>query len=132
VSTYKKNLFSAPHLQGGILPPDLTRLPANMRDAVHRPDPMREDEAAAHLLVSSDPISIPAARLRVNVAQEVDQATRLGIYAVDPSGTKRIVQLYLDPAQARVLYETIGRTLEDPRMANPVVTPVPVAGIVPT
>lgn len=113
-----KNPYTAPHTEHGPLKPDLTRLPPHMREAIRRADPHRANEAVAHLLTGTQPISMPATRLRVSLPAEGDDVPALiALYAVDPSGTVRLAQLFLDPAQAVVLRDAIDAVLADPRVA---------------
>ena len=113
MSTYTKNLFIAPHAHGNTLRPDLTQLPANMRDVLQRPDPVREGEAVGHLLTSTQPISAPAARIRAQIDPESAPGAprRVSIYGVDAEGRTRLVQIYLDRDQAKVLHASIGSAL---------------------
>lgn len=132
MSQYTQNRFLMPHMQGNPIQPDLTRLPAHLREALHRPDPIRENEACGHLLTMKPPGSVPGARVRFAAVQDRKASSdgqgellppRLAVYIIDPTGAERLVQLYLDPEQARVAHEGFSAALADPRLA--ILVPAP-------
>jgi hypothetical protein len=117
-SDYSKSLFIAPHTKGNPLPPDLTRLPAPMRDALHRPDPIRDNEACGHLQTHKPPISVPGARVRFYVLEEPNRAPRVGMKIIATSGDEVLAQIYFDGDQAVIAHEAFSAILADSRIAR--------------
>lgn len=111
MSDYSKNRFVAPHEQNALPPPDLTRMPAHLREAIQRPDPIRETEACGHLLVARTPASVPGTRVRVEYAPPDAEAlaagagldtSRVAIYLIEASGKERLAQVLFDREQVAV------------------------------
>lgn len=114
---YTKNLFTAPHVNGNPLQPDLTRLPVHMRDSVHVVDPLRDSEACAHLLAATDPLSLPGARVRSYIVEEAGRAPRVALRVLSLDGKTNLVQLHFSADQFALAYAALSALMTDARIA---------------
>lgn len=117
MSEYSKSLFNAPHMQGNPIQPDLTRLPKQMRDALHVPDPIRDNEACGHILTHKPPLSVPGARMRFYILEESGRAPRLSLKIVDANGADVLAQISFDVDQAIIAHEAFSAVLASPIIA---------------
>lgn len=117
MSEYSKSLFNAPHVRGNPIQPDLTRLPKQMRDALHIPDPIRDNEACGHMQTHKPPMSVPGARVRFYILEEEHRAPRLSMKIVDPNGGDVLAQISFDVDQSIIAHEAFSAMLASPIIA---------------
>lgn len=115
---YSKSLFIAPHVRGNPIQPDLTRLPKQMRDALHIPDPIRDNEACGHMQTHKPPMSVPGARVRFYILEEQNRAPRLSMKIVDPNGGDVLAQISFDVDQSIIAHEAFSAMLASPIIAQ--------------